>query len=255
MPLKYRYAAASDRGRIRKNNEDAFLADPDLGIFAVADGMGGHAAGEVASRMALDTLRESIARGRQNKEPAFSPDRTAVLSFPTALLVNGIRLANQTIYQCSQDQEEYNGMGTTLVAVYFFDSSAVVAHVGDSRLYHLRGQNIEQVTEDHSLVWEQFKQGLIPKQALSSSPMKNIVTRALGMQPNVDVEVRDLSPGQGDQLLLCSDGLSDLLQDEDMARLVKEASGDLNRACEDLIGLANQRGGKDNITVLLIQIE
>ena len=254
-PLKIRYAAASDRGRVRKNNEDAFLAEPALGIFAVADGMGGHAAGEVASRLALDTLRESIAQAGQIKDSPFSPNQTAVLSLPSNLLVNGIRFANQTVYQSSQEKEEYQGMGTTVVAVYFSDSSAIAANVGDSRLYHVRGQRIEQVTEDHSLVWEQLKQGLISKEALATSPIKNIVTRALGMQSTVNVDVTELNLQEGDLLILCSDGLTDFLQDEDLVRTVHEASGDLHRACGDLIHLANLRGGKDNITILLIQIE
>ena len=252
--MKIRYAAASDPGRVRKNNEDAFLAEPALRIFAVADGMGGHAAGEVASGLAMDTLREAIARGTQRKESPYCPDQTAVPS-SSNLLVKGIQLANQAIYQSSREKEEYEGMGTTVVAVYFSNSSSVVAHVGDSRLYHLRGQTIEQVTEDHSLVWEQFRQGFISKAALPSSPMKNIVTRALGMNPAVDVDVKELSLQMGDLLLLCSDGLTDLILDEELVRTVDASSGDLERACGDLISLANRRGGKDNITVLLIQIE
>ena len=255
VALKIRYAAASDPGRVRKNNEDVFLADPSLGIFAVADGMGGHAAGEVASSLAMDTLRESIAQRNQAHESPYPPNQTAVLSSPSNLLVKGIRLANQAIYQSSHEKEEYEGMGTTVVAVYFSDSSSVVAHVGDSRLYQIRGQKIEQVTEDHSIVWEQFRQGLISKAALSSSPMKNIVTRALGMNPTVDVDMKELSLQKGDLLLLCSDGLTDLILDEELVRTVNAASGDLEQACGDLISLANQRGGKDNITVLLIQIE
>ena len=150
---------------------------------------------------------------------------------------------------------EYKGMGTTLVAVYFFNSSSIVAHVGDSRLYRLRGQTLEQVTEDHSLVWEQYKQGLIAKEALSSSPHKNIVTRALGLHPTLDVDVKELAIQSGDFLILCSDGLSDLVQEEEMVGVLKNVAGDLNRACGDLIRLANLRGGKDNITVLLIQID
>jgi len=253
--LKVRHAAATDRGRVRKNNEDAFLADPSLGLFAVADGMGGHAAGEVASRLALDTLHESISQGHQKNPASFSPDQTAILSFPMHLLVDGIRRANETIYQLSHEKEEYQGMGTTLVAVYFGNSLTVVAHVGDSRLYHLRGEAIEQVTEDHSWAWEQFKQGLLPKEALSSSPLKNIVTRALGIEPTVDVDVKELSLSEGDLLILCSDGLSDLLREEEMVEVIRAASGDLNHACEELIRLANLRGGKDNITILLIQVE
>jgi protein phosphatase len=146
-------------------------------------------------------------------------------------------------------------MGTTLVAVYFSPSSTVVAHVGDSRLYLLRGQTIEQVTEDHSLVWEHYKQGLIAKEALSSSPQKNIVTRALGIQSTVDVEVQELEVQQGDSLILCSDGLSDLVEDEEILRRVNGTAKDLTRACGDLIHQANLRGGKDNITALLIQVE
>jgi serine/threonine protein phosphatase PrpC len=253
--LKPRYSVASDPGRVRKNNEDAFLADPAVGIFAVADGMGGHAAGEIASRMALNTLQEALAQGSQSKEADFSPNQTAVLSPPSSLLVSGIRSANQAVFQSSLEKEEYRGMGTTVVAVYFGNSIPAVAHVGDSRLYRIRSRKIEQITEDHSVVWEQYREGLLPKEALSSSPLKNIVTRALGMQPTVDVDVLELEVQKGDQLLLCSDGLSDLLGDEDLLRVLGEASGNLDLACKQLVQLANQRGGKDNITVLLIQIE
>jgi protein phosphatase len=150
---------------------------------------------------------------------------------------------------------EYKGMGTTLVSVYFFNSSSIVAHVGDSRLYRLRGQTLEQVTEDHSLVWEQYKQGLIAKEALSSSPHKNIITRALGLHLTLEVDVKELAIQSGDLLILCSDGLSDLVQEEEMVGVLKNVAGDLNRACGDLIRLANLCGGKDNITILLIQID
>lgn len=252
--MKIHFAVASDVGRVRKNNEDAFLADPALGIFAVADGMGGHASGEVASRMAVDSLRESIARAGKEKDPSLSEDRTAVLFSPANELVNSIRLANQRIYKFSQEKREYQGMGTTIVGVYFSPSSPIVANVGDSRLYKLHGQAIEQVTEDHSLVWQQYKQGLIAKEALSSSSYKNIVTRALGIQPTVDVDVKDLEIQPGDSLILCTDGLSDLVRDEEMLGAVNGASGDLHRACSDLMNLANLRGGKDNITILLIRI-
>jgi len=253
--MKFRYAAASDVGRVRRNNEDAFIANPALGIFAVADGMGGHVSGEVASRMAVDSLQEFIARAGQQKDAPLTEESTAVLSSPANMLVNGFRLANQRIYQSSLEKREYRGMGTTLVAVYLADSSSIVAHVGDSRLYQMRGQAVEQATEDHSLVWEQYKQGLIAKEALSSSPYKNMVTRALGLQPTVDVEVKELVTEPGDCLILCSDGLSDLVLDEEMPKVIHGASGDLNRAASELIRLANQRGGRDNITVLLIQID
>lgn len=255
MRLKIFYAAASDRGRVRKDNEDAFLADPVLGIFAVADGMGGHAAGEIASRLALKTLQESLAEASRSQETELSPNQTAVLSLPSTLLVNGIRTANQAVFHSSKEKDEYRGMGTTLVAVYFVDSSPVVAHVGDSRLYRIRKKEIHQLTEDHSAIWEQYREGILPKEALSNSPLKNFITRAVGMQPSVDVDVRELEIEKGDLLLLCSDGLSDLVQDEELLKTVRGAPGDLHQACRDLIDLANRRGGKDNITVLLIQIE
>jgi protein phosphatase len=253
--MKVKFAVASDMGQVRKNNEDSFLADPVLGIFAVADGMGGHASGEVASRLAIESLREYVARAQREREAPLSGDSTAVLSSPANLMVNGIRQANQRIYRASQENQEYKGMGTTLVAVYVSIVPCLVAHVGDSRLYHLRGQDIQQITEDHSWVWEQYKQGLISREAIPASPHKNIVTRALGMQPTVDVDIEDLEVQPGDFLLLCSDGLSDLVREEEMAGTVSRNAKDLDGNCTDLVRLANSRGGKDNITVLLIRIE
>jgi serine/threonine protein phosphatase PrpC len=253
--VRIRYAAGSDMGRVRKNNEDAFIADPSLGIFAVADGLGGHASGEVASRMALDSLQDTIRTARKEEALLLSHGLPAVPSSPAEVLVSGILQANQRINEASLEKMEYEGMGTTLVAVYFSNSLAIVAHVGDSRLYRLRGQAIEQITEDHSLVWQQYKQGLISKEALSSSPHKNIVTRALGLHPAVDVEVKELAIQPGDFLILCSDGLSDMVNDEEMVEVLKKGAGNLARSCGDLIHLANRRGGKDNITVLLILVD
>jgi PPM family protein phosphatase len=252
--MNIRFAASSDLGRVRKKNEDSFLAAPHLSLFAVADGMGGHASGEIASRLAVDTLREHFSQASATKDRRQNEDETAVLSPASNFLVRAFRLVNEKIYRASQERSETRGMGTTLVAVYFSHPSPLVAHVGDSRLYHLTAKSIHQVTEDHSLVWEQYKKGLLSKEDLPSSPQKNIITRALGIKPDVDVELKTLSLEAGDYLLLCTDGLSDMLREEQILRAVHEASGDLTRACSSLVSLANTLGGKDNITALLIQI-
>ncbi len=254
--MKVHFAAASDAGRALLNNEDAFLADPSLGIFAVADGMGGHVSGELASGLAVEWLREGIVRAGREKFQALPEMYPPIFPTPASILVNALRLANQMIYETSREKKELLGMGTTIVAVYFPNHTPIAVHVGDSRLYHLRKNMIEQITEDHSLVWDLYKEGLITRDELSLHPQKNIITRALGLDPNVDIDLKPLrNLGPGDFLLLCSDGLSDLVRDGEMVELVrKRGAEDLNRACRDLIFLANARGGKDNITVLLIGI-
>jgi serine/threonine protein phosphatase PrpC len=251
--MKIRFAVKSDVGRVRKNNEDAFLAEPDAGVFAVADGMGGHASGEVASRIAVETLQAFFRDGGKEQDATLRLGPEEAIPSPTQRLVQSIRLANQRIYQDSQDKNECRGMGTTVVAIYL-SSPTIVVNVGDSRLYRIRGPAIDQVTEDHSLVWEEYRKGSLAKEGLSSSPHKNIVTRALGIHPSVDVDTQELNIKPGDILLLCTDGLSDLLQDEELRKVVTENSGDLERASQRLIQWGNQRGGKDNMTVLLIEI-
>jgi serine/threonine protein phosphatase PrpC len=250
--MKIRFAAISDMGRVRKNNEDASLAEPDLGVFAVADGMGGHASGEVASRMALAALREFFRQTGKEEDATLRLGLVETQDSPLQFLAQGIRQANQQIYQASQDKNEYRGMGTTLVAVAFC-APAIVANVGDSRLYRIRDPAIEQITEDHSLVWEEYKKGLLTKEEISSAHHKNIVTRALGIHPSVEVDVKPLDLDPGDLLLLCTDGLSDLVREEEMLRVIVESAGDLEKAGQELVRLANHRGGKDNITVLLIE--
>ncbi len=253
--MRIQFAVLSDVGRVRQNNEDTCLAETALGIFAVADVMGGHASGEVASRMAMDTLRKFLVQAKDDADATLRINGPPDSASPKDLLAQGVRLANHKIYQASQERSEYRGMGTTLVAVYFPSRSAVLANVGDSRLYQIRSGAIEQMTEDHSLVWEQYKQGLLPKEALSSAPHKNIVTRALGIHPTVEVDLRELSLQSGDILLFCTDGLSDLVEDHEMLGVVMETPENLDGAARKLVDLANSRGGKDNITVLFIQIE
>lgn len=225
----------TDKGLVRKENEDAFCIEKDLGLLAIADGMGGHASGEVASKMAIEILRNSL---KKEGEPV--PDR----------LNSGVKLANKMIYEASRSQSQLNGMGTTLTAVQFDGNRLSIAHVGDSRAYLIRGGVIEQLTDDHTIVFEQVARGMITREEAARSDMRNILSKALGIAPEVDVDMEELTVSEGDQLVLCSDGLSELISDDEILAEV-QSSNRPDLACNELVDLANQRGGEDNITVIV----
>jgi protein phosphatase len=226
----------TDKGLVRKENEDAFCIEEDLGLLAIADGMGGHASGEVASKMAIEILKESL-----EKEGQPLPGR----------LSSGVKLANRTIYEAAQSQSQLNGMGTTLTALLLHGNRLSIAHVGDSRAYLIRGGVIEQITDDHTIVSEQVARGMMTREEAARSDMRNILSRALGISSEVDVE--ELTVSEGDQFVLCSDGLSELIsEDEILAEVQSTKRPDL--ACNELVNLANQRGGNDNITVIVVHL-
>ena len=225
----------TDKGLVRKENEDAYCIDKDLGLLAIADGMGGHASGEVASKMAIEILRNSL---KKEGEPV--PDR----------LNSGVKLANKMIYEASRSQSQLNGMGTTLTAVQFDGNRLSIAHVGDSRAYLIRGGVIEQLTDDHMIVFEQMARGMITREEAARSDMRNILSKALGIAPEVDVDMEELTVSEGDQLVLCSDGLSELISDDEILAEV-QSSNRPDLVCNELVDLANQRGGEDNITVIV----
>jgi protein phosphatase len=252
--LEILYGGISDIGRVRKNNEDCFSMDERLGLFLVADGMGGHASGEVASRMAVEIINETYSRpfkGRKgpllgNYDPTLTPASNRVLS--------SIRFANMAIFDAAQRKKEYHGMGTTIVALLIQDETATIANVGDSRIYRIREGLIEQLTEDHSLVYQQLKIGLITEEEARTSKAKNIITRALGVMKNVPIDVDEHVIQEDDRFILCSDGLTDLVKDEEILEIVTNNKEGPSQTCNLLIELANKRGGHDNITVLLVHI-
>jgi len=228
----------TDKGLVRKENEDAFCIEEDLGLLAVADGMGGHASGEVASKMAIEILKESLG-----KEGQPLPGR----------LSSGVRLANRTIYDAAQSQSQLNGMGTTLTALQLEGNRLSIAHVGDSRAYLIRGGVIEQITDDHTIISEQVARGMMTKEEAARSDMRNILSRALGIASEVDVDVEELTVSEGDQFVVCSDGLSELIsEDEILSEVQSTKRPDL--ACNELVNLANQRGGEDNVTVIVAHL-
>ncbi len=228
----------TDKGLVRKENEDAFCIEKDLGLLAIADGMGGHASGEVASKMAIEILRESVKR---EGEPL--PNR----------LTSGVKLANRTIYEAAQSQSQLNGMGTTLTALLLSENRLSIAHVGDSRAYLIRGGVIEQITDDHTIVSEQVARGMMTKEEAARSDMRNILSRALGIAPEVDVDMEELTVSEGDQFVLCSDGLSELISEDEILSEVRSSKRP-DLACAELVNLANQRGGEDNITVIVAHL-
>ena len=228
----------TDKGLVRKENEDAFCIEKDLGLLAIADGMGGHASGEVASRMAIEILRESL-----RKEGEVLPDR----------LNSGVKLANRTIYEAAQSQSQLNGMGTTLTALQLNGNRLSIAHVGDSRAYLIRGGVIEQITDDHTIVSEQVARGIMTREEAARSEMRNILSRALGIAPEVDVDLEELTVSEDDKLVLCSDGLSELVS-EDEILLEVQSDNRPEVICNELVNLANQRGGADNITVIVAHL-
>jgi protein phosphatase len=242
----------TDPGMLRPHNEDAVFADPAAGVAILADGMGGYNAGEVASGMATTLLAGSLASS------------IATLTLPDAAVLDAesveqrlfdeISAANIAILNAAESEPQYAGMGTTLVVAYFYNNRMTVAHLGDSRLYRLRGGHLEQLTRDHSLLQEQLDSGMITPDEARYSHNKNLLTRALGVDPVVDVEIHDYGMQQGDMVLLCSDGLNDMIGDEDIARILRDGGDDLVQAAEELVHMANANGGRDNISVILVKV-
>jgi protein phosphatase len=253
--MKLTYQSISDVGKKRKGNEDSYLVNAEQDLFVVADGMGGHAAGEVASRVAVDAINEFVLLTSGDDEITWPFGLDESISYDGNRLKTAIRFANRKVLEATRERTEYEGMATTVAAVLVDGTSANIGHVGDSRVYLVRDGRIEQLTSDHSWVNEQIESGVISADQARSHPLRNVVTRALGGKPDlqVDMQVHRIEPG--DVLLLCSDGLTTMITDEDIARLVADAGADLEKAARALVAAANTRGGEDNITVLLLRFE
>jgi protein phosphatase len=253
VTIEATHSAKTDLGLKRKNNEDSYLGDPSLGLFVVCDGMGGGNAGEVASRLAVETIRAHV---QETAKATDFPAQSSPSDFSpaTAHLVDAVQTANHVVYQTSLENPAYAGMGTTVVAVRVTGQVLSIAHVGDSRAYLLRGKTIQPLTVDHSWVAEQVQQGLMSEAEAESSPKRNIVTRALGVGQTVDVDIAEMPLFRGDRLLLCSDGLTRHVRQQEILRTI-QAHSDPDAAVDRLIRLANLAGGHDNSTVLLITIQ
>ena len=239
----------TDTGMVREHNEDCFLVVPESGIAILADGMGGHLAGEVASAMAIDKVTHSL---HQAFTVARVPGEKRESS-EAAALVEAIQAANTAIHAASMNRPEQAGMGTTIVAATFHDKLLTVAHVGDSRLYRYRHGVFEQITEDHSMVQELLRRGLMTPEEARTSVNRNLVTRALGIDPTVEVEVKEHNFEDGDIYLLCSDGLNDVLLDEEIAVILEQYLSDLDTATQKMITEVNARGGPDNVSIVLVR--
>ena len=247
--------ARSDVGRKRKGNEDSLFLNPEQKLYVVADGMGGHAAGEVASRVAVDAINEFVTLTGGNEEITWPFGLDESISYEGNRLKTAIRHANRRVLEATRESAEYEGMATTVAAVLVDGETAHLAHVGDSRIYLWRDGEIEQLTNDHSWVNEQIQSGVISAEQARSHPLRNVVTRALGGRSDLLVDVQSRRMSAGDVLLLCSDGLTTMIGDEDIARILGETSVDVARAAMALVDEANERGGEDNITVVLLKFE
>ncbi|HEY6106024.1 MAG TPA: Stp1/IreP family PP2C-type Ser/Thr phosphatase [Anaeromyxobacteraceae bacterium] len=240
----------TDTGRKRDHNEDSFLVDEGLRLFVVADGMGGHAGGGTASRLAVETIRDRLREAKQASPEAFGdssgPEDGKLLEF----LRQAVESACAAIFQAAQGDPTLAGMGTTVTAVLVDGETAYVAHVGDSRCYLLRKGRIYQISEDHSLVNEQLKAGAITTDEARHSRFKNIITRSVGFEQEVMVDMMGLEVEPGDKMVLCCDGLSNLVQDHEILKIVDEIP--LEETPGKLVELANDRGGDDNITVIVV---
>lgn len=242
-------AGITNVGRKRQNNEDNYLVNDRLGLYVVCDGMGGHAGGEYASQVAVTTIEEVLANIRDENTARDQADD----QITQEKLKYAVRLAGKRIYDLAQAEPEFRGMGTTAVILVFLNGMAYMAHVGDSRGYLIRGGEITQRTEDHSWVNEQIKAGLITAEAAKHHRFRNIITRSLGFQEEVEIDTQVLRAEPGDVYLLCSDGLSNLVTEDELREMLVEKS--FQQTARDLIDLANDRGGDDNITLVLARVD
>lgn len=237
-------ATATDAGVVRSFNEDTIATELDLGLAIVADGMGGYKAGDVASGMAASIMLEELKRRF----------RAGEADSPLQILKESAEKANQTIFQVAQSDPQYHGMGTTLVAALFHDNRLYITHVGDARLYRLRHGKLKALTHDHSILHEQVAQGLISADDAKTSHNRNLVTRALGVESKVECETQEREVKTGDLYLLCSDGLNDMVDDADIELALTALQANLPLTTRQLVMMANDNGGHDNISVILIKI-
>lgn len=252
--LKVYSAGLTDVGRKRNHNEDSFLVDDEIGLFVVADGMGGHAGGGTASRIAVETIDAELRSARNNPVNPFKVDTNLQDSPLPEILRTAVEKACQAIFRAAQDDPRLNGMGTTVISLLVRGNHALFAHVGDSRAYLVRGDLIQQVSEDHSLVNEQIKAGMITPEEARHSRYKNIITRSVGFEEEVQVDVMGLICEPGDSFVLCSDGLANLVEDKEIRETIAGLP-DLSEVPKKLIALANDRGGDDNITVIVVRTD
>lgn len=248
------FAGKTDTGLVRSQNEDAIAISPAYGFALLADGMGGYNAGEVASSMAIAVTRSGIEEGFKllhGVQPEPARQRTRHIH---QLVTESMQRANTTILEAARGEQEYSGMGTTLVTAVFHVDRLTVAHVGDSRAYRFRDGELEQITRDHSLLQEQIDAGLVAPEWARFSQHKNLVTRAVGVGPEMEIEIHDHLAKAGDVYLICSDGLSDLLQDHEIRDILRDQLASLDAASNALVQRANDNGGLDNISVILIRV-
>ncbi len=250
MKTKYYFnmVGATDVGRARDHNEDFIAWDKKLGLVVLADGMGGHNAGEVASQMAVEGITKQMKHALKNIKKKSLDENVVCLS------MESISAANSKIFEAAALHPEYAGMGTTLVMALFHDDNATIAHVGDSRLYRLRKGTLEQLTVDHSLFQEMVQSGYISEGEATQSVNRNMITRALGINIDVEIDVQQQTLEMGDILLLCSDGLSDLVNERDIQMILQQTDRDLNEKSKQLVSKANENGGHDNISVIIIDV-
>lgn len=250
--MKIRFAGSTHVGMKRDHNEDNFFLLAEENLYIVADGMGGHASGEVASQIAVETLANFFIDTSRDADITWPYKEDRALNYDENRLAAGIKLSNRRVYETAQADSRYKGMGTTIVSLVCGKNGAYIGHVGDSRGYMIRDGGIEQLTEDHSLLNDYLKVHNLTPEEIEAFPHKNVIVRALGMKEAVTPDVVRVEPRAGDVFLLCSDGLPGMVDDEGILRAVSDATEDLEEACNDLIARANAAGGTDNVSVVLI---
>ena len=243
----------TDVGRRRKVNEDSYLVSPDTSLYAVCDGMGGHNAGEVASRMAIETISAFITRSAVEKEITWPWGLDANLSFDANRLKTAIRLANARVFQAADNREELTGMGTTVVTALVSGDNMTVGSAGDSRCYVVRGGELKQLTRDDSWVSAALGEGILNSDDVERHPLRNVITKAVGARDAIDLDVLEHGLQPGDLVMLCSDGLHGMIGDQEIAKILKSSPDSLEEISARLVDAAHEAGGRDNVTVVLLR--
>jgi PPM family protein phosphatase len=247
------YAGLTDVGRTRAHNEDSIAVKEDLQLVVLADGMGGYQAGEVASKIAVDVVIDEITESKLTEKDIARIDPDSGISIAMRRLRSAIEKSNNRICSVQRDREDLDGMGTTIVAACFYDGRVGIAHVGDSRCYRLRDGVLDQLTRDHSLVQDQLEKGLITESEAENSPQKNLITRALGIDALAEADTQEFRTRPGDLYLLCSDGLSDMVDNKDLHKEL-ESKRSVKEMATRMVAAANEAGGRDNISVIIVRV-